>query len=124
MNNSELRKMIWDTWPGCSVHIPDKEYELPTRHRIWDELISSYFEDYKYQAETLDCDDYALLLHAWIRQQQYKEQWEKPLAFGEAWSRTHALNIVVLDDKSVWLVEPQTDALIAPDEHDIIFVRL
>jgi hypothetical protein len=63
-------------------------------------------------------------LHAWIRQRQYKEKWENPLAFGEAWSRTHALNLVVLDDKDAWLAELQPGDLVVPDDHDIVFVRL
>ena len=124
ITNRELRIILRSVWPDADIRIPDRSYILPTRHRIWDELVSSFFEDYSYQAEILDCDDYALLLHAWIRQQQYREQWPNPLAFGEVWSKTHALNIVVLDDKTVHLVEPQTDAFITPDAHDIVFVRM
>ena len=124
MNKLEIQIRLKEQWPNACIHIPDKEYTLPSEYKIWNELVSSYFEDYEYLNSIMDCDDYSLLLHAWIRQQQYKNKWEKPLAFGEVWSRTHALNFVILDDKTIKLVEPQNDKLLNPDTYDIVFVRM
>ena len=111
-------------YPHAVIKVPDKDYKKPSREFLWNELISSYIEDYEYLINTTDCDDFALFLHAWIRQQQYKEQWPQPLAFGEAWSNEHALNISVLDDDSVVLIEPQNDYIRPATDYDINFVRM
>jgi hypothetical protein len=124
MNKLEIHLLLKRQWPNACVHIPDKDYFLPSEYKIWDEIVSSYFEDYKYQSQIMDCDDYSLLLHAWIRQQQYRQQWSQPLAFGEVWSKTHALNFVILDDKTIKLIEPQNDKLLNPNTYDINFVRM
>jgi len=121
----EIEIILYRAYPMCRPYIADKVYTLPSRAQVWDELISSYIEDYKYQAEICDCDDYALFCHAWIRQRQYKEKWTHPLAFGEAWSAKHACNITILDDETVWIAEPQNDALRpASDFPGITFVRM
>lgn len=119
-----IHEILHKQYPSAIIKIPDKNYHKATHNELWNELISSYFEDYKYIKETLDCDDYALLLHAWIRQQQYKNHWKKPLAFGEAWSTKHAVNIAVLENSKIVLIEPQTDALLPADAYDIVFIRM
>lgn len=121
MNPSSL---LHAAYPNAEIHVADKDYECPTEERLWDELVTSYFEDYEYLKETLDCDDYALLLHAWIRQKQYKEKWGKPLAFGEAWSKTHAVNIAILNTGKVVLIEPQNDRVLDASTYGINFVRM
>lgn len=120
----EVKGLLWQAYPDVELHIPDRKYFFPSEYKIWDELISSYMEDYKYLSGICDCDDFALFLHAWIRQQQYKEKWPLPMAFGEAWSSTHALNIVILEDSTVHLIEPQNDKLLPADAYDINFIRM
>jgi hypothetical protein len=119
-----IHEILHKQYPAALLKIADKRYHRPNREYLWKELVSSYMEDYKYLAEITDCDDFTLFLHAWIRQQQYKEKWDKPLAFGEAWSAQHALNIAVLDTNEVVLVEPQNDYILSADAHDIVFVRM
>jgi hypothetical protein len=123
-NIQSIRIALEKVYPWASLRIPDKEYEFPTRERLWYELITSYIDDYGYLAEITDCGDFSLFLHAWIRQQQYKAKWKKPLAFGEAWSKKHAVNIAILATEEVVLIEPQTDHLLPADTYDIIFIRM
>ena len=111
-------------YPNACIKIPDKDYNKPTRAFLWDELVSSYMEDYQYLINATDCDDFALFLHAWIRQRQYREKWRQPLAFGEAWSSKHAFNISILNTNEVVLIEPQNDNILPPDTYDVKFIRM
>ena len=119
-----IHEILHKQYPSALLKIADHDYEKPSRSRLWDELVGSYMEDYKYLINLCDCDDFALFLHAWIRQMQYKEKWPKPLAFGEAWSVNHALNISVLDTDEVVLIEPQNDYIRAATDYDIVFIRM
>lgn len=109
--------VLKDHWYSATIMLPDKEYHKPTRKEIEWLLFESGFESYKYLKDTFDCDDFALVLHAFVRQEQYKRKWKEPWAFGEAWGKfkyqegrsRHALNISVLDTDEVLLIEPQSD---------------
>lgn len=104
--------------------IADRNYLAPTERQVIGELQATLFEGYKFKMETMDCDDFALLFHGWVRQKQYKYKWPQPLAFGEAWSKNHAFNIVILSDSTVHLIEPQTDGLLPADAYAVNFVRM
>lgn len=96
-------------------------------------LAESEFEKYKYHKNTFDCDDFSLILHAFVRQEQYRRKdWKNPWAFGEAWGnkfkgelQEHAVNIA-LTKKEILLIEPQTDEIWTanPDNDNIYFVRM
>lgn len=126
----ELQKI----WPVCQYFITDGEFKLVSSDRVKQELLETYIEQYKYRAEDFDCDDYALILHAWVRQGQYKEKAKYAWAFGEMHGYLHqpdgsiighALNVVITSDKGVQVVEPQTDELRDPGpEFTPWFVRM
>ena len=104
--------------PYYALWIPDTEYYLPTVDQVKDLLKGTQFDTYAWTTQW-DCDDFALLLHAFIRQCQYDHSWPYPWLFGEVWGRfkggaPHAKNFAVLsdnDDKRFVLIEPQTDGL-------------
>ncbi|UCB50937.1 MAG: hypothetical protein JSW56_08820, partial [Deltaproteobacteria bacterium] len=70
--------------------------------------------------EIMDCDDHALILHAFVIQKRYRQvekgklkkpQWY-PWAFGQAWGykfrgtkRSHAVNICITRDEKVLLID-------------------
>ena len=56
-----------------------------------------------------DCDDFALIMNAFIASSFIKAGYDLQGAFFIAWSNTHAYNVFVDDTKNVWVYEPQTD---------------
>jgi hypothetical protein len=110
--SKEIHEIVRQYCLYCFV--ADGNYYLPTLEEIKTLIKKSFIEKYKYKIETFDCDDFALILHAWIRQKQYRDKWENPWAFGEVWGKFkknefHAMNFVITRDKGFLLIEPQTD---------------
>ena len=58
-----------------------------------------------YVPERWDCDEFSFSLMG------YENYWAGDLAFGIAWSLTHAFNIFIDDQKKLWVIEPQTDQM-------------
>ena len=115
--------------PSMFIKVTDKDFYLPYYNEVWSMLKDNFINEYKYMIETFDCDDYALVLNAWVRQEQYRNKWVNPWAFGEAWGEfgfgKHALNFVATSDKGLRLVEPQSDEMREINEKDIFtFIRL
>lgn len=119
IKGSELRAELRATFPGAFVPPIDKIYYCPSKHELWNGLISSYIDDYKYQAEIMDCDDYSIILKAWFTQEQYKRQWDHPWAFGVSVGTTakggHSINVALTSDCGILFVEPQNDKIWSPD---------
>ena len=113
--------------PYCGLRlIADRKYYLPTIEEINLLLDEGFIEYYKYRIETFDCDDFALILHAWIRQEQYKQKWNYPLAFGECWGEFetniyHAMNFAITNEEKFILIEPQTDEVKRYESDDTFF---
>lgn len=57
----------------------------------------------KYEEEKFDCDNFSFALMG------YWSQALESFAFGIAWSKNHAFNILIDDKKQIWIVEPQTN---------------
>jgi hypothetical protein len=62
--------------------------------------------------EVFDCDDFALMFNAMLIYSVYKSGFDKQLAFGIAWSKTHAYNIFIDSNNKVWIYEPQTNQIV------------
>ena len=116
--------------PNCRINlVADKSYSTINANNLKGLLKVGFIDRYKFKAEVFDCDDYALILHAWIRQIQYKEKWENPMAFGEAWGKFgneehHALNIAISHDSEILIIEPQTDEVRYYDETKDSFILI
>ena len=108
------------------IDIADREYWWPAYDKVKSLLWDTYIDRYRYTLEMFDCDDFALVLHAFVVQERYrqiekrklsKDEW-LPWAFGQVWGtkfqnevKDHAVNICVTSDKGVTLIEPQNDAI-------------
>ena len=89
-----------------NIYLADKSYDLCPVGEASRFLALDRTDLKDYKAEVADCDDFSReLWHYW-------KDWQSTLAFGIAWSGTHAFNIFVDDKKEVWIVEPQADRLI------------
>jgi hypothetical protein len=78
------------------------------RQRIFEKLTS--YEEY-YNLESYDCDDFALLTNAIIILIAKYLKLNYQLAFGIAWSDTHAFNIFITSDNQIYIYEPQNGSI-------------
>ncbi len=128
-------------WPNSYLAMSDERYWKPTRSDVEKLVQDSFTERYLGTAEIMDCDDYALILHAFVIQKRYRQvergklkkpQWY-PWAFGQAWGNkfqgnkvSHAVNIVITRDEKVLLIDTKRDRIweADPDNDQITFVRM
>lgn len=80
----------------------------------WETLLSALHPFLKdliggWSANISDCDDFALIMNAFVAFSFIKAGYDLQGAFFIAWSPTHAYNIFVDSAKNVWVYEPQTD---------------
>lgn len=63
----------------------------------------------EWTANISDCDDFALIMNAFVVSSFIKAGFDLQGAFFIAHSRTHAYNVFVDSEKHVWVYEPQTN---------------
>lgn len=149
MRSLDITKKIEMIWPQ-SFHFLQRmysDYSIPIKKEIEDFINSVYIEEYQYTAEMMDCEDFALILHAFVIQQRYKEMqqhgWDEsqrlPWAFGQIWLESHqgirsnhAQNICLasesessIEDINIFLIEPQNNQFFQATAGDVpIFVMI
>jgi len=89
------------------IYLSDHNYLMCNKADIELFLRQDATNQWKYQAETFDCDDFAIRLWG----QFTIPEWSH-LAFGMVWTQVHAMNILVTEDDEVFFVEPQSDELL------------
>jgi len=127
---TEIEDEINDLWRASAyVASSDDYYWTPTRKEVETLIADAFISDYIYIKELMDCDDFALILHAFVVQTRnqivregkipLEEQYAWP--FGEIWlthfqgvATPHGMNFVVTSDEGLLLVEPQTDQIFVP----------
>ena len=100
----ELRNLIT---PFCSdVYLSDKNYSLTSVEEAKRFSISTKVECRKWLKEEHDCDEFSFALMG------YWNDGLKQFCFGIAWSNVHAFNIMVDNEKQIWIIEPQSNKFI------------
>jgi len=89
------------------LFLSDSEYTLALVESMRDFLRIDPTDRYKYQTIYYDCDDFSYRLMG----QASTPEWAA-IAFGIAWSKSHAFNIFVSASKQVYIIEPQSDKVI------------
>ncbi len=123
----QLRRILKDVWPGLWPELPDRTVLLPNLEQVQTLMGRTWLERYRYQLERFDCDDFALVAHAFVVQERYKSGDQHGWAFGQVRGlfdgavTGHAMNWVVTDDKVVRYVEPQDDSVRRADPADVIW---
>ena len=103
------------------MHVADNNYFCLTFGQLTELLLDSKIDLYKYRDDTFDCDDFSLILHAFVRQCQYSIGWSNPWLFGEVFGKfsdiggSHARNFCITSDRGFVLPEPQTDRILLRD---------
>jgi len=114
-------------WPWFLIEdmiISDEYYWTPTKSEVSTFLQSKYLDEYQYTAEMMDCEDFSLIIRAFIVQERYKDMmdhgWTEeerlPWAFGQAGltkyqgiTSNHTQNLCITSDSGVFLIESQTN---------------
>ena len=63
---SVLKLMLLENYPKLDFYGPDRDYWAPTKREVEDLFFDTYFEEYKYVKQLFDCDDFALITHAYV----------------------------------------------------------
>ena len=124
----QIREILRTQWPGLQhIWIFDKRLILLPLNQIKTILDSIYKKHrYQFQDETFDCDDFALVMNAYMKIEIASMNLSHNGAFGEA-SMIHSTmgihnqNIFITDDLKVKLYEPQSDRTIEPGQGETIF---
>lgn len=99
----------WDTLsllePHCKdIYLSDMTYGLTSKKEAIKYSIETALQYKKWIKEKHDCDEFSFALMGY---------WNKGLeqfCFGVAWSKSHAFNIMIDNNKQIWIVEPQNNA--------------
>ena len=67
---------------------------------------------YEWTKSIYDCDDIALLYASTLAYSAYRAGLTKQPAFAIAWSYTHAFNLLIDSNNTVWLIEPQVGKIV------------
>ena len=112
ITNIEILNLLHDLGilPSAVAEVSD-DYYYTTDINTIKEFLAYDKTNYKaYQSEIFDCDDFSLVLDGRV------DLWQPALPFGIAWSKTHAFNIFIDKDKNIWIIEPQTDAVMTLEQ--------
>lgn len=101
-----LDKLI-EVYPFAKIYLRDRYYYICPKQTIVDFLAMDKTDKERYLSEIFDCDDFSFRLMGQFDVMPYSA-----LAFGIAWSRTHAYNVVVVTNEGVFVVEPQSDEML------------
>ena len=105
----------YDVIKGYDMVVADRVY-LAYSIEDWTALIARLHKNlgnkYEWTESVYDCDDIALLYASTLAYSAYRAGFTKQPAFGVAWSKSHAFNILIDSKDTVWLVEPQNGSIL------------
>jgi hypothetical protein len=130
ISSRKIRSRLLKLWPELVyVWLTDPIY-LPAPKEMKDvlELWEGELTKYAFKKNILECEEFALFCHAFVRQRQlycYNDKYN--WAFGECMTkrdRVHSCNFYLTSSK-IYMVEPQTGAYWeATPEDKIFFVKM
>ena len=108
ITSQELRMLLHMAHPHAKLYLSDRTYRLCCMEDVRRFLKRDKTNRYKYigKNEEYDCDDFAYRLMG-----QFSIPGWSALAFGIIWTKHHALNCLIDEEKNFWFIEPQTDGL-------------
>lgn len=137
----EIDVLIKKLWPQSYIAMADERYWKPTRREVEKLVQQGFIKRFLGTSELMDCDDQALILHAFVIQKRYR-QVEKgkikkpqryPWAFGQAWGdqfqgnkTSHAVNICITRDEKVLLIDLKRNRIweANPESDRVTYVRM
>jgi len=114
---SSLRKLL-TPW-AKNIWLSDSTYNLVLHDSMKSFLALDDTNRNKYVSQYYDCDDFSFRLIG----QASTPEWAG-IAFGFAWSKSHAFNIFISASRQIYLIEPQTDKIIKIEDAQGAYVDL
>ncbi len=102
ISGDELWRMLNALFPGVPHYISDAQFDLVSKDDAKAYLAT--LKKQPYLAEGHDCDNFSFAALGYFSNGLWS------CVFGMAWSRTHAFNYLVDENKVIWIVEPQTNS--------------
>jgi hypothetical protein len=96
--------------PLCQTFISDENFNTTSKEEAMKFTEETKVQNDKWVAENHDCDNFSFALMGYWSQGLYS------FPLGIAWSGLHAFNIMVDDDKQIWIIEPQTNKWMTLEE--------
>jgi len=90
VDNTYVLEKLMETYPFAKIYISDSLYYLCPKQTIEEFLATDPTDQERYTQEIFDCDDFSYRLMGQFHVKPYAA-----LAFGIAWSKTHAYNIFI-----------------------------
>jgi len=127
VDNAEVKRILKERLGAklsrtSKIYLPDTLYYLPPKSDAENILRVSVLDSKKWTSEVFDCDDFSYVLKAEFCQDAYRQGKRRaPYCMGIVWGllpTPHAINWVITDDKQLYFIEPQTDAVFLPRATD------
>ena len=118
ISNADLHQVLKEKLKGVwwffskkpVIYLVDRKYQLTSKSEVERFLKNDKTNLEKYVADFHDCDDFSWTLLGAINAGAWAG-----IAFGFAFSKTHAFNIFC-DGKEVYIIEPQNDMIWKPKD--------
>ena len=94
----------------CPVYLSDSFFNLTTKEEASKFSNETKVQYREWKQDNYDCDQFRFALMG------YWSQGLISFAFGIAWSYNHAYNLMIDNDRNIWIVEPQTNKYYTLDE--------
>jgi len=128
----EVRAILEKKWPELKqIWLFDRKYMLITVIEV-EQILSSLNDMPRFRYELFDCDDFALVTHAFVKQKFAGEnKYKYNAAFGEVMfyepvGGIHVANLFITEDETIWFYDAQLKQMETPliPLHDVYFVRM
>jgi hypothetical protein len=110
INATEVLTALQSEFPEARLYLSDEDYMTTTVEELRNYLRYDIVDNYKYISEYFDCDDFSYALMGNLSNPKWG-----CLTFGILWTDTetggHAVNCFIDKDRTVWIIEPQTDSI-------------
>jgi hypothetical protein len=95
---------------NCEIFLSDMVYSLTSKEEAEKYSNETSIRYMQWQEEKFDCDEFSFALMG------YWNEGLEQFAFGIAWSKTHAFNILIDNNKQIWIIEPQSNQFFKLEE--------
>lgn len=123
-----IREVLQKQYPNARLHIRDREYSTFNLHEFNRWIQKDCISEREYFADWHDCDDFADAIRCKIFQIAHALKTTLVVLYCEGFNPTdyHAFNMLLDDQDRIFIVEPQSDAVIPATESkyrpDFIFL--
>lgn len=127
-SGQHIRLVLSKQYPNANIRMRDADYSTPNLHVFNNWLLDDTVSDRLYHAEYHDCDDFAAAIRCKMFKIGHALKTTLTIAYceGQAPRGYHAFNLLIDDKDDVYVVEPQSDAVVPAAESTYLpdFIQL